>query len=339
MDFDPTPLEPAPQRRGDRGTAAFWVPLVVWLALLFVAMQPGCSASRQPTGIAPLGRPATIDELRVALDRPGPIAFERIIAADWVVARSGLLNLDHPVAREAGLEDQPEPIEIFLYVLRHPTHGVFLVDSGVAAVFRDGGRAPQVSPIVEAVMNTDALEVHVTTAEWLSTQPRLPDGVFLTHIHMDHVMGLLDVPESVPVFIGPGETRDRAFLNAFTRGTLDRLIARDAELLEWPFAPLGDDGDGLAVLDVFDDGSLYALHAPGHTPGSTAFLVRSTDGPKLLVGDVSHTAWGWQHGVEPGSFTADHAANAASLDQLRGLAAAHPEIEVHLGHQRLPRSE
>jgi glyoxylase-like metal-dependent hydrolase (beta-lactamase superfamily II) len=89
------------------------------------------------------------------------------------------------------------------------------------------------------------------------------------------------------------------------------------------------------VLDVFGDGSLFALHVPGHTRGSTAFLARTLAGPKLLTGDACHTAWGWVHGVEPGSFSTDGPRSVGSLAALRALAAEHPEIEVHLGHQSL----
>lgn len=329
------PISATRAPRCDRMAAWICLPVALWLGLVLLAAQTGCTASSQPTARARLGTPAPVAALHAALEGPGPIRFERVVAADWVVARSGLINLDHPRAREAGLEDGPEAIEIYLYVLEHPTEGIFFVDSGVASVFRDADRAPQVSPIVAAAMDTDALEVHVTSAEWIARRGRTPDGVFLTHIHLDHVMGLPDVPESVPVYVGPDETRARAFLNLFTRGTLDRLIAREASLREWPFG--GVDASGApAILDVFGDGSLFALHVPGHTPGSTAFVVRTTQGPKLLVGDTSHTAWGWAHGVEPGTFTADHAANARSLAWLRDLAAAHPALEVHLGHQRWP---
>jgi glyoxylase-like metal-dependent hydrolase (beta-lactamase superfamily II) len=85
---------------------------------------------------------------------------------------------------------------------------------------------------------------------------------------------------------------------------------------------------------VFGDGSLWALLVPGHTPGSTAYLARTTKGPVLLTGDTCHTRWGWEHDVAPGSFTADHAANVESLKRLRALVAEHPAIDVRLGHQR-----
>jgi len=53
----------------------------------------------------------------------------------------------------------------------------------------------------------------------------------------------------------------------------------------------------------------------------------------LMVGDTSHTVWGWENGVTPGSFTMDLEQNAQSLAALRGLVADHPQIHVHVGHE------
>jgi len=179
------------------------------------------------------------------------------------------------------------------------------------------------------------MRIHQTTAEWLeawTASGRELSGVFLTHIHLDHVMGLPDLPAETKVYAGPGETGARAFLNLFTRGTLDAMLGAQGPLREWPFGP-DPAGRWAGIVDVFGDGSVFALHVPGHTPGSTAFLVRATDGPKLLVGDASHTRFGWENGVEPGTFSHDGPRSAESLEVLLGFAATVPGLQVHLGHQ------
>ena len=180
-------------------------------------------------------------------------------------------------------------------------------------------------------MNTDALDIKQDTAQILAEKGPL-EGVLLTHMHIDHVMGLPDIPEDVPVYVGSGETHAKAAVHMFTRGTVDNMVGRDRPVYEWPFE---EDVSGRfeGVLDVFGDGMLYALHVPGHTPGTTAFLVRTTEGPVLLTGDVSHTDWGWRHCVEPGSYNLDGEGAAESLKTLRSLQAALPSLVVHLGHQ------
>ena len=307
------------------------LPVALWLGLTLIVS--GCSATSRPTQPAELGSPVSLETLEAAASAAGPIGFEVVSAADWQVPRSGLIRLDHPRAVAVGLKDGPEPIEIFFYALTHPRFGLILVDSGVESGFARPGRNPRVGRIVEAAMDTESLAIHTTTADWIAARGETPAGVFLTHIHLDHVMGLPDVPPGVPVYVGPGESDARAFLNFFTRSTLDRMLEAAGTLEVWPFTQPAD-FEAPAILDVFGDGTIFALHVPGHTPGSVAFLVRAIDGPKLLVGDTCHTRWGWDNEVEPGTYTSDHRSNARALRWLRAFAARHPELAVHLGHQR-----
>ncbi len=178
----------------------------------------------------------------------------------------------------------------------------------------------------------------ISTADVLR-EAKLPlKGVFLTHAHLDHIAGLPEVPLDTPIYLGPGETSERHWTHAFIRGMTDHLLAGRPELQTWKFADAGaqataDGGRALAVIDIFGDGSVFAIRTPGHTLGSTAYLVRTPHGPVLLTGDTCHTRWGWEHGVEPGSYTRDAARNLASLLQLKALVARHPQIEVRLGHQ------
>lgn len=301
-------------------------PFMLWLGGL------ACAASHQPTQPAELGRARGSHEMLALIDQPGIVELESINAADWVVARSGLINLDHPAARAAGLEDGDEPIAVYFHVLRHPRFGTFIVDSGVESDFRNPDGNPRVGFLMESAMGTADLKVHVTTAEWLNSESDDLNGVFLTHLHLDHVMGLPDIPPATPVYVGPGEPTASSFLNMFTRGTIDRMIGDRGGLREWGF-DADPDNRFAAVVDIFGDGSVWAIHVPGHTPGSTAYLVRTPAGTNLLVGDASHTRWGWENGVEPGTFSLDGPRSAKSLATLRDLARDFPQMEVHVGHQ------
>jgi glyoxylase-like metal-dependent hydrolase (beta-lactamase superfamily II) len=110
------------------------------------------------------------------------------------------------------------------------------------------------------------------------------------------------------------------------------MLEGKGPLHEWAFVR-DPSGRFAGVVDVFGDESVFAIHVPGHTPGSTAFLVRTPTGPELITGDVSHTRWGWEHRVEPGTFTMDGPRSVTSLAQLATLAHDLPGIVVHLGHQ------
>ncbi|MEE8294897.1 MAG: hypothetical protein V3R64_04225, partial [Sphingomonadales bacterium] len=70
----------------------------------------------------------------------------------------------------------------------------------------------------------------------------------------------------------------------------------------------------------------------GHTPGSTAYLVRTKDGPKLIIGDAVRIRVEWDHGI-PQKGAADRKLANLSAERLRVFAQEFPEIEVFLGHQ------
>ena len=280
-------------------------------------------ASTHSTVRASLGTSTTLLAMEARLEQEGPLTVETVLSARWQSARSGLINLQHERAQQ--LQDGPEPIELYFHAITHPTHGLYVIDTGIEDALATTEHPLRTSAVGQA-FNFDALRADTPFGTWLKGRPL--SGVFLTHLHIDHVLGLPDVSREVPIFTGRGEAALESPFHAYTQSTVDALLADRPALQEWAF----EDGH---VIDVFGDHSLFALEVPGHTPGSVSFVARTTNGPVLFTGDVSHTAWGWQNDVEPGTFSHDVGANAASLAFLRDLAARHPKMSVRLGHQSL----
>ncbi len=295
----------------------------------------GCAASSHAIQPSALGSARSSAALLAVVDQPGPLTVETVNSTEWAVSRAGLINLESQKAKDAGYIDSDEPIQIYFHVVRHPTKGVFLIDTGVERALRDAPEKAAIRGIVAGEMHLEKMRFQKPLGEWIAAEKEPIRGVFFTHLHLDHVSGAPDLPKTTPIYAGPGEATARAFLNLFTQGTIDRELEGLPALSEWRFSP---DADGRfeGVLDVFGDGSFWALWTPGHTAGSTSYLARSTSGPILFTGDTCHTRWGWENEVEPGSFTSDHAQNLDSLKRLRRLVAEHPAIEVRLGHQALP---
>lgn len=310
-------------------------PVLLLLSALVVSSPIGCVSTRHAV------RPETVENaprskhrVRDAVEERGMWTVETVTAADWHVPLSGLLNLEHDRAKAEGLTKRDEPIRIYFHALRHPEHGLFIVDTGVERAVVESPKDAVFRGLVARLFDAEDLEVHVTTGDWLAGQSEPLAGVFLTHLHMDHVLGLPDIPAGTPIYLGAGETSAREFGNAFVRPIFNRALEGHGALRAWSFEP-DPDGDFEGVRDVFGDGSLWAIHAPGHTPGTTAYLIQSEQGPVLLTGDVSHTAWGWNNGVEPGTFSHDQVRSAKSLARLRSFADKHPSLDVRVGHQDL----
>jgi glyoxylase-like metal-dependent hydrolase (beta-lactamase superfamily II) len=156
-------------------------------------------------------------------------------------------------------------------------------------------------------------------AEWIGTPGRLPQElaaagvepeevelVLLTHLHLDHVGWNLawDGDRPRPLFPRARYLVQRADWESFAAEGDDN----DREAFERCVRPLQTLGvaellDGDRVLDP----ELTVLHTPGHTPGSQSLLVRSGDGPAVLLwGDVanhpaqvSEPAWGPASDIQP----------------------------------------
>jgi N-acyl homoserine lactone hydrolase len=71
--------------------------------------------------------------------------------------------------------------------------------------------------------------------------------------------------------------------------------------------------------DVFGDGSVVVLRAPGHTPGHSMLLVRLKEkGPVVLVGDAVHFQENYEHEGVPG-FNFDRAQTIASIQRIKQI--------------------
>ncbi len=297
-----------------------------------LALLAGCSASTHRLGAPALGKVSGSAEMERQIEQPGPIELETINSADWSASLGGLVNLDSPAAKQAGLKDRDEPIHVYAHLLRHPQRGNFLVDTGVSQKLLDDPAGAGLGWVIRMGMHTDKMVLRHSTAAIVQSLHGKLDGVMFTHLHIDHISGMPDIATDVPLYIGPNESTGTAWMNALTVGSTDALLAHKQPLQQWPFQP-DPQGKFEGVLDVFGDASVFAISVPGHTPGSTAYLVRTTHGPVLLTGDTCHTRWGWEHTVEPGDFTHDQARNLANLKRLKELVARHPSIVVRFGHQ------
>ncbi len=303
------------------------------LALSGTLLLQACSLTSHPVAQSAIGKPSGSAELERLIERPGPIDLTTINSADWAVPLAGLINLKSATAQKARLVDREEPIQVFAHVIKHPLRGVYLVDTGVSRKLLDNPDKEGLNWIVRNGMPIEKMKIQKSTADILKDIDGKLAGVFFTHLHIDHISGMPDIPADVPLYIGPSESTEKNLINIFVHGATNRLLRDKQPLQEWPFKP-DPQQQFESVIDIFGDGSVFAISVPGHTSGSTAYLVRTKQGPVLLTGDTCHTRWGWDNTVEPGDFTRDKQRNLKNLESLKALVARHPSIEVRLGHQR-----
>lgn len=141
----------------------------------------------------------------------------------------------------------------------------------------------------------------------------VPEAIWLTHAHVDHIGGIAGVARrfDIPIHLHP---LDRVL---YERGAIQAaMFGID---FEPPPAPTHDlrDGAGLALGDT----EWRVMHTPGHAPGHVVFVgARDVLGGDLLfAGSIGRTDL----------MFADPRAMDASLEQVMTLA---DDLVVHPGH-------
>jgi glyoxylase-like metal-dependent hydrolase (beta-lactamase superfamily II) len=108
-------------------------------------------------------------------------------------------------------------------------------------------------------------------------------GILLTHAHWDHVSGTADFP-GVPVLVSADERR---FVDQDGWVT---AVARSASSVHYEVYDF-EGGPYLGFArshDLFGDGSVVVVPAPGHTPGSVIVFVALPDNRRFaFVGDLA----------------------------------------------------
>ncbi|MGB7759079.1 MAG: MBL fold metallo-hydrolase [Bryobacteraceae bacterium] len=111
--------------------------------------------------------------------------------------------------------------------------------------------------------------------------PKSLHAILLTHSHWDHVSGLPDFP-GVPVWVTPQEhefirkSGEMDFCRLFIGIRYEEYGFEGGAYLGFP-----------ASHDVYGDGSIVVVPAPGHTPGSVIIFVTLPSGTRFaFVGDL-----------------------------------------------------
>ncbi|WP_280366509.1 MBL fold metallo-hydrolase [Nocardia wallacei] len=225
--------------------------------------------------------------------RPDPVFLASLTAAELPPARAKVAltalvqaRTSAPAAVVAeGLRTlRSLPMAMGAFLIEHP-RARFLVDPAICAAVHKrvlpGMPFPVgllVSPEKPVLGLADALAGRDLSGDDI-------DFALATHLHWDHISGLLDMPGSLELRVPAmeyewamnGDTAPYGVVRAPLR---DRRIG-NIEL------------DGPPVLtftrshDLFGDGAVILVDLPGHTPGSIGVLLAVDDGTRvLLVGDA-----------------------------------------------------
>jgi N-acyl homoserine lactone hydrolase len=289
----------------------------LWLVMVTALVQGACGAPRTATRRDPA--PGARSWAGV-FAQPTQVTVETLVTGHASGDRRMVLDPGDPNIRR--LANPSEPSAVLAHLVHHPRHGYFLVDAGLSRTFT--ASAGNYSAPLNELLSTIGVETRQSPGEDAASQLHsrgvAPHKVFLTHLHEDHTSGLADLDCGIPVVFGAGEGPPG---DHFTCRTQHMIDFRDAE----PMLPFDH------VVDVFGDGTFWAIATPGHSPGHISYLVHARGGPILITGDAAAYHTQLAHRIRPATGVFDPDRAARSLDQLATLAERFPKLRVAVGHE------
>jgi glyoxylase-like metal-dependent hydrolase (beta-lactamase superfamily II) len=157
----------------------------------------------------------------------------------------------------------------------------------------------------------------------------------ITHAHWDHTGALGDLHHAKVLVARTELEWTQSFTRFFDHGVMPHHLKRAKERI-YSFEFKGPAVDGFdSSFDVFGDGAIVAVPLPGHTPGSTGFLVRGKGGMTYLFsGDTTWTL----RGVELPAHKTLRAVDddletlSSSIGRLHSLMVNRPDLKIIPAH-------
>jgi glyoxylase-like metal-dependent hydrolase (beta-lactamase superfamily II) len=227
-------------------------------------------------------------------------------------------------------------------LVRHPA-GDLLIDTGNSSHFDDEIRGYPFGTWFKLRFLAGQLKPPVPLSELLrrvKEDPAKLRWVILSHAHLDHSGGLMDLPR-LPVLLSQEELQFAADPAVQAKGF---VIAAHVQKFPAPGAPtLRFEPQPYETFDesadLYKDGSVVIVPLRGHTPGSVGIFVNLSPSRRLFyVGDAVDDERGFQEGVGKSLILRDSDNDEALANQVVArLSELHeklPELAIVPAHGR-----
>lgn len=225
------------------------------------------------------------------------------------------------------------PVPAFL--IRHPSAGAILVDTGLHPSIATDGREnfgglatrfgkPSLEPgeDVPAQLRARGLE------------PGEIPIVVMTHLHLDHTSAISEFPRSTFVVSATeweaATNGPKPALNGYRRAHFD--YAFEYRTVDFDRGGIDSYATFGRSFDLFGDGSVRLAYTPGHSAGHMSLVCRLAQRDFVIGGDAMYMEGQLDGSVPPPPRPADAHNFRRSLQELRLFRAQFPDAIITPGH-------
>lgn len=263
---------------------------------------------------------------------PRPIDVKSFITGYVMINKRGTLNPKHKGAQD--IEDELLKVPVLSHWIHHAKYGDYLVDAGLDSSYTVDPYG-KMKGLFTALFKRFKLfgDQYIQDRDQnlgfhIKKNSINLNGVFLSHLHSDHIAGIRELPKNIHYFVGKGEKYTECkpfFYGDYLEGI---KVLYEIDFSKAPDMPiLGP------CVDIFTDGSFWAIQTPGHTMGHLSFLINSNDGPILLATDACFIKLGFKRGIGSSDYTDDILMAQSSLNNLVEFKKIYRQVEVICGHE------
>jgi N-acyl homoserine lactone hydrolase len=239
------------------------------------------------------------------------------------------------LAKALFLEAKENVVPVPAFLVRHPSAGAILVDTGLHPSIATDPKANFGALAARSGKPTLAAGEDVPSQlRKRGLEPGEIPIVVMTHMHLDHTSAISEFPSSTFVV---SETEWQAaahgpspLLNGYRRAHFDyafeyRTVDFDRDNVD-SYASFG------RTFDLFGDGSIHLAYTPGHSVGHMSVVCRLKERDFVIGGDAFYVEGQLDGSEPPPPRPADAHNLRRSLQELRLFHSQFPDAMITPGH-------
>jgi glyoxylase-like metal-dependent hydrolase (beta-lactamase superfamily II) len=228
----------------------------------------------------------------------------------------------------------PLEVPIPAFLIRHPSAGAILVDTGLHPSIATDGKENFGS--LANRFGKPALAAGEDVPAQLRKRGLDPGEVpvvVMTHMHLDHTSAISEFPKSTFVVSETeweAATGPRPILDGYRRAHFD--YAFDYRTVDFDRAGNDSYASFGRTFDLLGDGSIHLAFTPGHSAGHMSVIARLEQNDFVIGGDAMYTLAQLEGEAAPPPRPFDAHNWRRSLQELRLFHAQFPDATITPGH-------